>query len=87
MIAMKHIAMTTTPAAPALATTGMRGKVDGSTEGEGAEVVGGGRAAEERERERENNIILVTLLKKNSNILNIIGCCAEFTIGVSVPST
>jgi hypothetical protein len=53
MIAMKHIAMTTTPAAPALATTGMRGKVDGSAEGEGAEVVGGGRAAEEREGERE----------------------------------
>ena len=55
MMAMKHIAMTTTPAAPALATTGMSGKevegsiegsVEGSVEGEGAEVVGGGSAAE-----------------------------------------
>ena len=49
MTAMKHIAMTTTPAAPALATTGMRGKDgDGSVEGEGegAEVVAGGSAAE-----------------------------------------
>ena len=63
MMAMKHIAMTTTPAAPALATTGMSGKevegsiegsvegsIEGSIEGEGAEVVGGGSAAE-KERE------------------------------------
>ena len=58
--------MTTTPAAPALATTGMRGKEgDGSVEveGEGAEVVAGGRAAEkEKEKERILAMKIPTIL-------------------------
>ena len=61
---MKHIAMTTTPAAPALATTGMRGKEgDGSVEGEGegAEVVAGGRTAE-KEKERILAMKIPTIL-------------------------
>lgn len=63
MMAIKIIAMTTTPAAPALATTGMRGKSeDGSVDdGEGGGVVGGAGAvvwgtAGERERDREYNL-------------------------------
>ena len=66
MMAIKIIAMTTTPAAPALATTGMRGKSeDGSVDdGEGGGVVGGAGAvvwgtAGERERENTTSLKLV----------------------------
>ena len=68
MMAIKIIAMTTTPAAPALATTGMRGKSeDGSVDdGEGGGIVGGaGAVVWGTAGERENTTSLKLVNSKH----------------------